>query len=244
MPITDHVAILAHSSLDVPRINKLNPSKPAAFFAQVAFPPAAGADLQALLAAVAPGGNLAGQELPVQVNSQMKKPLPGVPGDWLVTRASTQFAPYVADGAGQQLDQSNPATHGTIKTHFYAGKKVRAALSAYAWSHAATNRRGVSFNLQGVMAAEDGERLNIGQGVVVNAFQQYADPSKAAAVTPVPGANAQTVAQGPNGNPFAAQTQVTASTAANASTTAQNASANPFAQAQQANQSNPFAQQA
>jgi len=234
MAITDHIAILAHSSLDVPRVNKLNPAKPASFYAQVAFPPTAGADLQALAAAVAPGGNFAGLEVGVKTNAQLAKPLPGVPGDWFVIRTSTQFAPYVADGAGNQLDQSNPANHGTIKTQFYAGKKVRAALSAFAWAHAATGRRGISFNLQGIMAADEGERLNIGQGVVVNAFQQYADPSKAAGATPVPGANA-TEQPANNGNPFGGQQQAQSGAPAQ--------SANPFAQQTSAN-ANPFAAQA
>ena len=234
MAITDHVAILAHSSLDVPRVNRLNPEKPAAFYAQIAFPPAAAGELQALAAAVAPGGNLAGLEIGVKTNGALTKPLPGIPADWFVVRASTQFAPYVADGAGNHLDQGNPANHATIKTHFYAGKKVRAALSAYSWEHTATRRRGISFNLQGIMADDEGDRLNIGAGVVVNAFQQYADPSKAAAATAVPGAQTQVVAQAPTGNPFAAQpVQVPTQPPAPA------ASANPFAQTQTA--TNPFA---
>jgi hypothetical protein len=240
MAITDHVAILAHSSLDVPRINRLNPEKPAAFYAQLAFPPSAGADLQALAAAVAPGGSFAGLEVGVKTNGQLAKPIPGIPADWFVIRSSTQYAPYVADGAGNQMDQSNPATHGVIKQHFYAGKKVRTALSAYSWEHTATRRRGISFNLQGVMASDDAERLNIGAGVVVNAFNQYADPSKAANVTPVPGANVQAAA-GSGGNPFANTGAATAQP-----TTAQPAqSANPFAQPAPAAQSaNPFAQPA
>lgn len=225
MALTDHVAILAHSSLDVPRVNRLNPQKPASFYAQIAFPPAAAGDLQALAAAVAPGGNLAGIEVGVKTNGQLAKPLPGIPSDWFVVRSSTQFAPYVADGAGNQLDQSNPASHATIKTQFYAGRKVRAALSAFAWTYPATGRRGISFNLQGVMASDEGERLNIGAGVMVNAFQQYADPAKAASVTPVPGANAATTAA----------TQV-------AQTAAAAASANPFVQTTAA-AVNPFAAQ-
>lgn len=241
MALTDHVAILAHASLDVPRVNRLNPDKPAAFYAQIAFPPAAGPDLQALAAAVAPGGNFAGLEVGVKTNGQLAKPLPGIPADWFVVRSSTQFAPYVADGAGNHLDQGNPANHATIKTQFYAGKKVRAALSAFAWTFAQTGRRGISFNLQGVMASDDGERLNIGQGVVVNAFQQYADPSKAASVTPVPGANAQTQTQGPSGNPFA-NTGGQPAQQANAGAAAQ--SGNPFAQQASGAQGNPFAQTA
>lgn len=237
MDITSHVAILAHSSLDVPRINKLNPQKPAAFFAQLAFPPSAGADLQALAAAVAPGGNFAGMEVGVKTNGSLAKPLPGVPADWFVVRTSTQYAPYVADGAGMQLDQGNPANHATIKTQFYAGKKVRAAISAFAWQHAATGRRGISFNLNGIMACEDGDRLNIGQGVTVNAFQKYADPAKATTATAA--------------NPFAAATAqagqsagAVAGTAANAMGSAAPAvQGNPFAAAGSAQSANPFAQQ-
>jgi Protein of unknown function (DUF2815) len=232
MAITDHIAILAHSSLDVPRVNRLNPQKPASFYAQIAFPPSAASELAALAQAVAPGGNLAGLEVGVKTNGALAKPLPGIPADWFVVRSSTQFAPYVADGAGNQLDQNNPATHGMIKTQFYAGKKVRAALSAFAWTYAATGKRGISFNLNGVMAADEGERLNIGAGVVVNAFQQYADPSKAASNVVVPGANAQTVAATPAGNPFG--TQTAAQPAAQPA-----ASANPFAQ--QVAAGNPFA---
>ncbi|HEY2023159.1 ssDNA-binding protein [Paraburkholderia sp.] len=245
--ITSHVAILAHSSLDVPSINKLNPAKPAAFYAQIAFPPRAGQDLQAIAAAVAPGGNFAGMEVGVKTNGSLAKPLPGVPADWFVVRTSTRYAPYVADAAGAQLDQSTPHGAAAIKTQFYAGKKVRAALSALAWAHPATGRKGISFNLNGIMASEDGERLNIGAGVTVNAFAKYADPSKAAPVAAsanpfgaagAPAAqsapagvatdqNATAFAQPAAANPFAAG--------------AAQASANPFAQGQAANAGNPFA---
>lgn len=238
MALDQHVAILAHASLDVPRVNRLNPEKPAAFYAQIAFPPAAGPDLQALAAAVAPGGNFAGLEVGVKTNAQLAKPLPGVPSDWFVIRSSTQFAPYVADGAGNHLDQNLQANHATIKSLFYAGKKVRASLSAFFWTHPATGRRGISFNLQGVMAWEDSERLNIGSGVIVNTFNQYADPSKAAGNVAAPGANAQTVAAQNTGNPFGGQQQQTQGAAGSTS-------ANPFAQTQTAGASNnPFAQSA
>lgn len=240
MSLDQHVAILAHSSLDVPRVNRLNPQRPASFFAQIAFPPAASADLQALAAAVAPGGNFAGLEVGVKTNSQLAKPLPGIPGDWFVIRSSTQFAPYVADGAGNHLDQNNPANHGVIKSAFYAGKKVRAALSAFFWTYQATGKRGISFNLQGLMAADDGERLNIGAGVIVNTFQQYADPSKAAGNVAAPGASAPLVAQAPTGNPFGAQTSA-GNHNAGLPTTSAAQGANPFAQ-QASGNANPFAQ--
>jgi hypothetical protein len=246
MAITDHIAILAHASLDQPRVNKLNPQKPASFYAQIAFPPSAGADLQALAAAVAPGGNFAGMEVGVKTNAQLAKPLPGVPGDWFVVRSSTQFAPYVADGAGVQLDQGNPAQQALIRTQFYAGKKVRASLAAFAWAQAATGRRGISFSLAGVMANEDSERLNIGAGVVVNTFAKYADPSKATigtAANPF-GQPAQTMAT-PAGVPLqAVMTEKSAGAAvqaANPFAAQPAAGGNPFAQGQAANNGNPFA---
>lgn len=193
MSIMDHVAILAHSSLDQPRVNALNPEKPASFFAQLAFPPTAGEELQALIATVSDSKNIAGLEVGAKLNSSLAKPLPGVPSDWIVVRASTQFAPYIADEHSTKLDQNDAELRKTIKTTFYAGKRVRAALSAYSWSHQKTGRRGVSFNLQGVMAAEDGERLNIGEGVMMNAFQKYAVDG--GAVTTPPQTATQFIAQ-------------------------------------------------
>ena len=241
MSLEQHVAILAHSSLDMPRVNRLNPQKPAAFYAQLCFPPEAGADLQALAAAVAPGGNFDGLEIGVKMNSALTKPVPGVPGNWFVVRSSTQFAPYVADGAGNQLDQGNPNNHTMIRQTFYAGKRVRVALSAFPWTHAPTGRRGISFNLTGIMASDDGERLNIGANKTINAFAAYADPSKAAHAQTMPGTSAQAVPQGPAANPFGAQqAPAQASQQAPAAQPAQ--SANPFAQQAPAAQSaNPFA---
>lgn len=229
MALSDHIGILAHSSLDMPRINRQQPEKPASFYAQIAFPPSAAGELQALADAAAPGGNLAGLEVGVRLNGQLRKPLPGIPADWLVVRSSTQFAPYVADSAGNPLDQSNRDTHAAIKTLFYAGKNVRAALSAYYWAHTKSGRRGVSYNLQGVMAAGEGERLNIGAGVIVNAFQRYAEPTKAASATPVTDAaaaaahcwNALTLTQAVQSPAAAASANPFAQTAAEA--------ANPFA---------------
>lgn len=244
MAITDHVAILAHSSLDQPRVNKLNPQKPASFYAQLAFPPSAATDLQLLAAAVAPGGDFNGMEVGVNLNGSLKKPVPGVPNDWFIVRTSTQYAPYVADGAGKQIDQANPVNHGVIRSHFYAGKKVRASLSAFAWTHQATGRRGISFNLGGIMASEDGERLNIGAGVAVNALQKYADPSKATVATASNpfGQQAQQMAA-PASVPAAQPAAAPAAVAPNpfGQQAAQPAQiANPFAQGQAANNGNPF----
>ena len=209
---TDFVAILAHSSLAMARPNKLKPGSPPTFYAEVCFPPEAGGALQALAAAVAPGGQLGGLEIGVKLNSQKQKPIPGVPGDWLVVKSSTQFAPYVADSSGAQIVQGDAAANARIQATFYAGKKVRAALSAFAWAHAQTNRRGISFNLTGVLEAGDGERLNIGSGVTANAFAKYAQPGSAPAqqsAAPLDFAKLaqpqQSAAPAVSANPFAQQ---------------------------------------
>ena len=223
--ITDFVAILAHSSLAMARPNKLKPGSPPTFYAEVCFPPEAGAVLAALASAVAPGNSLAGQEVGVKVNAQKAKPIPGIPGDWLVVKSSTQFAPYVADVAGAQIVQGDAAANAKIQAMFYAGKKVRASVSPFAWTHAQTGRRGVSFNLTGIMEAGDAERLNIGSGMTANAFAKYgvrADGQQA----PAPAAN-PFAAQAPAPQP---QQQVVQPAA----------SANPFAQ-QPAQTNNPFA---
>ena len=143
-----------------------------------------------------------------------------VPGDWFVVRGATQFAPFIADETGTQLDQSNPDHAAKIRSQFYAGKRVRASFSPYAWNHA-TGGKGISFNVDGIMAVEDGERLAVGNGEMLNAFAQHAQAP---------------AASGGAANPFAG-----APAASPAPTSAPAASANPFAQAPAAS-ANPFAQ--
>lgn len=241
--LLDHVAILTHSALAVPQQNKLKAAKPMEYYAVLAFPPTAAGALMALCieGAHAFGGLKPDVQHGIKTNAQSKKPIAGIPDDWLLIRAATQYAPYVADATGAQLEQANPNAQAAIKAGFYAGKRVRAALAPFHWTHA-TGGRGVSYNLNGIMAAADGERLNIGTGVVASAFQQYADPN--ASASQAPGANAAVVAQGSGANPFAqqaAQTQ-TAAPAVSANPFAQTAVGNPFAP--QAQAANPFAQSA
>jgi hypothetical protein len=169
MAISDHVAILTHHALAAAQPNRKKAGNPLQFYALLAFAPDAANDLQAIAKQVAPGGSLNGLKVGVRRNSQLDKPVPGVPADWFIIRAATQFPPYLADEGGNQLDQ---ATHtADIRVKFYAGKKVRAALSAYYWPN---EGGGISFNLDGVMAVSDGERLNIGN-TAANAFAGYAD---------------------------------------------------------------------
>lgn len=202
MALTDHIAILTHAALAEPVVNKKKASKPSEFYALIAFPPAAGNDLADLAKQVAPGGNLAGLSMNVKPNSKQGKPIPGVPDDWFIVRAATQFAPYIADAHGKQMDQSTDAA--AIRTKFYAGKKIRAALTAFAWNY--DGKPGVSYNLAGVMEAGDGERLAIGNSAPA-AFEKYADKS-APTTAPAPAAIgdnpfAQTGAStGATANPF------------------------------------------
>lgn len=223
---TQFVCILASSSLNEPKANRLNPNKKAAFFAQIAMPPEAGATLKAVMDAglmqkfntIPPG-----IDYRIKQNQQLAKPIAGIPADWFVVRSETQFAPYLADLTGMQIahaganEQETAALLHRIRSEFYPGRKVRVDVSAYGWTAPVTNVRGVSLNLNGVMLAGDGERLNIGQGAVVNAFQQHAQPA-----AQQPAANA---------NPFA-----------NGATQAQQQT--PMQQVQQAANANPFMQSA
>lgn len=206
--LIDHVAILTSSALATPQVNKLKPARGPEYYAVIAFPPAAGLALQALCQQVAT--LTADVQVNVKPNASTKKPIVGIPPDWLIVRASTQYAPYIADVSGKQLVQDNPADAAAIRQQFYAGKRVRAALSAFAWSHA-TGGKGVSFNVDGIMAVEDGERLAIGNGAMVNAFEKFAQPAAAGAVAgstspfagaaPAPAPAA--AAPAPAANPFA-----------------------------------------
>lgn len=221
--LIDHVAILTSSALATPQVNKLKPGRGPEYYAVIAFPPAAGLALQALCQQVAT--LTADVQVNVKPNASTKKPIVGIPGDWLIVRASTQYAPYIADVSGKQLVQDNPADAAAIRQQFYAGKRVRAALSAFAWSHA-TGGKGVSFNVDGIMAVEDGERLAIGNGAMVNAFEKFAQPAAAGGTTGAQNPFATTHAAAA---PAPAPAPAVAAPAANPF--AQPATASPFAQA-------------
>ena len=177
MAIDSHIAILTHHALAAPQVNQKKASKPSEFYAVIAFPPAAADDLQAELKRVAPGGSLNGLRISVRRNAQIEKPIPGVPADWFIIRAASKFPPYLADERGTQLAQDTQQTD--IRTKFYAGKRVRVALSAYHWPN---DGGGLSFNLNGVMAVSDGERLNIGN-TAAGTFAAYAERVPAESAT-------------------------------------------------------------
>ena len=227
MALTDHVAILTHHALAQPIPNKKKAGNPLQYFAVVAFPPAAQDDLRALLTAVAPGGSLVGQSIRVPRNSQQTKPIPGIPSDWFVIRAATQYPPYLADETGKQLDQVTQTND--IRLKFYPGKRIRAALAAYPWNY--QGQSGLSFNLNGVMAVSDGERLAIGNDAA-NAFAAYSEGGGSAAANPF-ASTATTVAAQQTGNAVTSNGGVTGNPGADpfqqAGVGATNTAANPFA---------------
>lgn len=181
MSLQDHLAILTHSSLAEATPNKKKAGNPLQFYALVAFPPAAGGDLAELAKGVAAGGSLSGVEVGIKTNGAVipgitarATPIPGIPADWFIIRASTMFAPAVVARDGERLDQETQKA--AIKAAFYPGRRVRVILEAFSWTY--DKRPGVSFNLTGVMDAGDGERMNIGSEAGINdAFSKYADAS-------------------------------------------------------------------
>ncbi|WWQ12969.1 hypothetical protein PQ43W_23 [Ralstonia phage PQ43W] len=236
MALTDHIAILTHHALAVPVPNKEKQHR-LEYYALLAFPPAAANDLAEVARAAIGGAALDNYEVGVKTNAQRgEKALPGVPGDWFIVRAATQFPPYVCDAAGNHMSQAVPEHAAAIRTTFFAGSRVRAALSGYPWNY--NSKLGVSFNLSGVMqTAEVGERLNIGSGVVANAFAKHANPAGASVPSSNPAGN-------PFGQPAPAQVQGFGTGAAGAPQPAQPQQAaapggNPFAQP--ATAGNPFA---
>jgi hypothetical protein len=199
MALVQHVSILTHHALAAATPNKMKAGKPLEFYALLAIPPAAAADLQQIAEQSANGAPLGNFEIGIKRNGEQPKPIAGIPADWFVVRAATQYAPFVADAAGNQLLQTDAAQAAAIRSTFYAGKKVRVVLSSFPWEF--KGKRGISFNLGGVMdAGEQSDRLVIG-GADTSVFQKYANPNAAPAA--VPGANAATVATPAAGNPFA-----------------------------------------
>jgi hypothetical protein len=215
--ISDHIAILLHSSLDQARVNRLKPTAPASYFVQIAFPPAATQDLHALISSVVPGGDASRVSVSVHENQRMKKPFPGVPADWLIVRASTQYAPAVLAADGATITDN-----ATIRATFYAGRFVRVALSAFAWT-SPQGVHGASFNVMGVMDSGENARLAIGNTAMID-LQAHAKPAAPQAL------------QAPQPiNPFAQSTPQTTNPFAS------HAASNPFAQST-AQPVNPFAQ--
>jgi len=223
MALTDHVAILLGHSLDVARLNKKKTRSD--FYAQVALPPAAAADVAALVSAIYPGIPLASIEVNFKTNAQQPKPFVGVPNDWFILRMASQFAPelFAADGVTR-------IANNEARSKFFAGMRVRVHSGAWAWK--GDHGPAASFNLFGVMdAGLGGDRLQIGSAGAgaASAFASHANPNA------VPQTGTPVAA-----NPFGVSSVVPVSTPVAAPA----ASANPFAQTAVASNANPFAQQA
>jgi hypothetical protein len=212
MSITDHVAILLHSSLDQPRANKANPGK-VEYYTNVALPPSAAADLAAQMKDVAPNGSLNGLRLTIEANGKKAKPHAGIGDDWLILRLSSgaDYAPELFGQDGAKIS-ALPINGSEIRTQFYSGQRVRLNGYPFFWTHQQSGARGVSWNLSGVMVEGGGERRGGGTGessesafakyrgeVSAQQTQQNANPS-----TPEPNAAAA------GGNPFQQTTPVNA----------------------------------
>lgn len=207
MSITDHEAILLHSSLDQPRANKANPGK-VEFYTNVAFPPTAANDLAAAMKEVAPNGSLSGLRLTIEANSKKSKPHAGIPDDWLILRLSSgaEYSPELFAESGQKI-AALPVNGSQIRTEFFAGQRVRINGYPFFWNHAQSGARGVSWNLSGVMAVGGGERRGgAGGEPSESAFAKYRQNAPAEAAAPASSAQAaSTPANGgsaPSGNPF------------------------------------------
>jgi hypothetical protein len=231
MAITDHIAILTQFAIAFAVPNKKKPTAPPQFYAVIAFPPSAMNDLLALAtdAATPVFGSLRpGLSVGVKVHSAIAKPFPGIPADWFIVRAASNYGPDIFNARGEQLIREDLAGMNEIKKTFYAGKRVRASISGWAWT---TEGGGVAFNLHGIMdAGEGGDRLAIGGPDTAGSFAKHANPNAPAA---------QTVTQ----SPVAAQPAAAAANpfgGAQAGASGAQGGANPFAQPN--GSGNPFGQ--
>lgn len=235
--VADHVAILADNAVLNAVENKLkkekDPSAPPEFYARVCLPPEAQQDLWNLIAerATAAFGSSNNIKHGVKINSAQTKPIVGIDPNFIVVRASSQFAPELYDTDGTLLDRNNPVHVKIIRAKFFPGARVRSMFSPFNWTHKLSGN-GVSLNLAGLMAvdAPDAQRLAIG-GVdtsgVASKFAKAGTGGVPANLTGNPGgADVQSTAQA--GNPFGN------TTTANANPFQQNTGAvaqgaNPFA---------------
>lgn len=153
MAFEDHIAILLSGAFDRPQKNKFKPADAPEYYALVAVPPSAGADISAILASVNP--NWSNMIHPVETNAKQKKPYPGIPDDYLVFRMQSQFVPEIRDSNGAELVPT-AENAGYIRSQLYAGANVRVRGTVKEWEF--NGKRGLKFYLGGVMAAGGGER--------------------------------------------------------------------------------------
>lgn len=193
MSITDHEAILLHSSLDQPRAGRSNPGK-VEFYTSIALPPSAADDLATAMKEVAPNGNLSGLRLTIEPNSKKAKPHAGIPGDWLILRLASgaDYSPDLFAADGQKI-AALPINGSQIRGEFFAGQKVRINGYPFFWNHAQSGAKGVSWNLSGAMAVGGGERRGGGGGEPSeSAFARYRGDAPAQTSQSVPQESAPT----------------------------------------------------
>ncbi|QFR59556.1 hypothetical protein KEM14_gp63 [Xanthomonas virus phiXaf18] len=200
MSITDHVAILLHSSLDQPRAKKANPGK-VEYYTNIALPPSAADDLAAQMREVAPNGNLSGLRPTIEPNGKKAKPHAGIPNDWLILRLSSgvDYPPDLFATDGQKV-AALPVNGSQIRSEFYAGQRVRINGYPFFWNHTQSGARGVSWNLSGAMAVGGGERRGGSGGEPSeSAFAKYRQDAAPAQQEHPPQPPVQ---QSSGGNPF------------------------------------------
>lgn len=176
MSIADHVGILLMSSLDQARESKAKPGK-IEFYARVALPPTAQADLMAACTAVAPNGSLGGLQLAPKLHSSLApdKQFAGIPLDWFIVRMSSGegYPPELFAESGEKLT-AIPLNASRIRTDFYAGQRVRVNTYGFFYPPKNGGSAGIGFNLSGLMAVGGGERRGGDQGEPSeSAFAKY-----------------------------------------------------------------------
>lgn len=156
--LADFEGILLASSLTEARAGKSNPSK-VEFYAAVAYPASAAAELAELAKTVAPNGNLAGLRMTIEPNIKKGKPFAGIPDDSLIMRLTSgpDYPPAAFTDVGGRIP-AGQAGAAQVREHLYAGQRVRVNGYPYYWTHAASGSRGISWNLSGVMSIGGGER--------------------------------------------------------------------------------------
>lgn len=207
MSITDHKAILLQGSLDQARPSKAKPGK-VEFYARVALPPQAAADLTEACKSVAPNGSLSGLHLAPKLHSSLPadKQFPGVPADWFILRLASgaSYPPDLYLTSGEKVE-ALPINGKAIMSDFYSGQFVR--INTYPFHYPPTNggSAGVAFNLTGIMAVGGGDRRpggNSGESSE-SAFAKYRDDSAPAQTAPQATSQHAATGAATNDNPFA-----------------------------------------
>lgn len=195
MAFEDHVCILLSGAFDRPQKNKFKPQDDPEYYALVAAPPSAAADLQALMASI--NTNWASMGHPVKTNGSQVKPHVGIDPDWLVFRMQSQFVPEIRDSNGNELVPT-AENAAYIRSQLYAGARVRVRGTVKEWEF--SGKRGIKFYLGGVMAVGGGDRRATGSGSFDKYVPEGANQSSGFGSQPAP--QEQAAPQQIGTNPF------------------------------------------